>query len=137
LALAIDDGPWVIAGDESAIPAIGTLLDALPPGAQAQVYIEVEDERDEIDLDTPVAAKMTWLHRGGVAAPGALLHDAVVTATISAGTKVWVACEAKAVRGIRRALLGADRVEVGALVTRGYWRAGEENHPDHDYGEDV
>ena len=22
------------------------------------------------------------------------------------------------------------------LVTRGYWRAGEQNHPDHDYGED-
>ena len=23
-----------------------------------------------------------------------------------------------------------------SLVTRGYWRAGEQNHPDHDYGED-
>ena len=25
---------------------------------------------------------------------------------------------------------------VAQLVTRGYWRAGEQNHPDHDYGED-
>jgi NADPH-dependent ferric siderophore reductase len=137
LALGIDDGPWVVAGDESAIPAIGTLLEALPSGAEAEVYIEVEDEGDEIDLDGPVAAKITWLHRARAAAPGALLHDAVVTATISAGTKVWVACEAKAVRGIRRALLEAGRVEVGSLVTRGYWRAGEEDHPDHDYGEDA
>jgi NADPH-dependent ferric siderophore reductase len=137
LALGLDDGPWVIAGDESAIPAIGTLLEALPPGAEAEVYIEAEDEGDEIGIDGPVAAKVTWLHRGGVSAPGALLHDAVVTATISAGTKVWVACEAKAVRGIRRALLEAGRVDVGSLVTRGYWRAGEENHPDHDYGDDA
>ena len=35
LALEIDDGPWVIAGDESALPAVGQLLEALPPGAQA------------------------------------------------------------------------------------------------------
>jgi NADPH-dependent ferric siderophore reductase len=137
LALDVDDGPWVIAGDESAIPAIGTLLDALPPGAQAEVYIEVEDGGDEIELDGPVAAKITWLHRGGAAAPGALLHDAVASATIPAGTKVWAACEARAVRGIRRALLDGGRVEVGSLVTRGYWRAGEENHPDHDYGDDA
>ena len=48
LALEIDDGPWVIAGDESALPAIGQLLEALPAGAEAAVYIEVEDEGDEI-----------------------------------------------------------------------------------------
>jgi NADPH-dependent ferric siderophore reductase len=137
LALEIDDGPWVIAGDESALPAIGQLLEALPPGAEASVYIEVEDEGDEIDLEGPVAAKFSWLHRGGAAAPGALLLDAVATATISPGAKVWVACEAKAVRAIRRALLEADRVGAGSLVTRGYWRAGEQDHPDHDYGEDA
>jgi NADPH-dependent ferric siderophore reductase len=137
LALDIDDGPWVIAGDESAIPAIGTLLEALPPGAAAEVYFEVEDEGDEIDLEGPVAAKINWLHRVGTAAPGALLHDALATATMEAGAKVWVACEAKAVRSIRRALLEAKRVDVRSLVTRGYWRAGEENHPDHDYGDDA
>ena len=137
LALEIDDGPWVIAGDESAIPAIGQLLEALPTGAEAAVYIEVEDEGDEIDLVGPVAAKITWLHRVGAAAPGALLLDAVATTALSADTKVWVACEAKAVRGIRRALLEGSRVEPGSLVTRGYWRAGEEDHPDHDYGEEA
>jgi NADPH-dependent ferric siderophore reductase len=137
LSLEVDDGPWVIAGDESAIPAIGTLLDALPAGAVAEVYIEAEDGADEIDLDGPAAAKITWLHRAGRAAPGALLHDAVVAATIAAGTKVWVACEARAVRGIRRALLEADRVEARSLITRGDWRAGEANHPDHDYGDDA
>jgi NADPH-dependent ferric siderophore reductase len=137
LALDIDDGPWIIAGDESAIPAIGQLLEALPPGAEAAVYVEVEDRGDEIDLDGPAAAKITWLHRAGAAVPGALLHHAIAIATIPAGAKVWVACEARAVRGIRRALLEADRVEAGSLITRGYWRAGEEDHPDHDYGEDV
>jgi NADPH-dependent ferric siderophore reductase len=136
LALEIDEGPWVIAGDESAIPAIGTLLDALPSGADAEVYVEVKDEDDEVDLGGPPAARITWLHRG-TAVPGAPLHDAVVAATVSAATKVWVACEARTVRRIRRALLEAERVDVGSLVTRGYWQAGDENHPDHDYGEDA
>jgi NADPH-dependent ferric siderophore reductase len=137
LALEIDDGPWVLAGDESAIPAIGQLLEALPAKTEAAVFIEVEDRGDEIDLDGPVAATITWLHRDGTALPGAQLHRALEAATIPAGAKVWVACEARAVRGIRRALLEADRVEAGSLVTRGYWRAGEEDHPDHDYGEGV
>jgi NADPH-dependent ferric siderophore reductase len=136
LSLELDDGPWVIGGDESAIPAIGTLLDALPAGAAAEVYIEVEDETDEIDLHAGAAAKIKWLHRAGTAAPGGLLHDAVLAATINARAKVWVACEARTVRKIRRALLEAERVEARSLVTRGYWRAGEENHPDHDYGDD-
>jgi len=137
LALEIDDGPWVIAGDESAIPAIGQLLEALPPGADPVVYIEVEDEGDEMDLDGPVAAKITWLHRAGAAAPGALLLDAVATATFSAGTKVWVACEAKAVRrdppGPARSR--PDRSRVAGY--QGYWRPAREDHPDHDYGEDA
>jgi NADPH-dependent ferric siderophore reductase len=84
-----------------------------------------------------VATTITWLHRAGGAAPGVQLHRAIAVATIPAGAKVWVAGEPRAVRGIRRVLLEADRVEAGSLVTRGYWRAGEQDHPDHDYGQDV
>ena len=39
-------------------------------------------------------------------------------------------------RGMRRYFLGERRLPVSALVTRGYWRIGEANHPDHDYGDD-
>jgi NADPH-dependent ferric siderophore reductase len=47
-----------------------------------------------------------------------------------------VACEAAAMRGIRRYLIAERHLPAASLVTRGYWRAGEQNHPDHDYGED-
>jgi NADPH-dependent ferric siderophore reductase len=112
------------------------LLETLPPVAEAAVYIEVEHQDDEIDFDGPEAAKISWLHRDGTTVPGALLHHAVAIATIPARAKVWVACEARAVRGIRRALLEAGRVEAGSLVTRGYWRTGEKDLRDHDNGED-
>ena len=39
-------------------------------------------------------------------------------------------------RDIRRYLLADRKVPRDSLVTRGYWRVGEQNHPDHDYGDD-
>jgi NADPH-dependent ferric siderophore reductase len=57
-------------------------------------------------------------------------------ADIADGTRIWVACEAAAMRGIRRHFTSERGLPVSSLVTRGYWRIGEANHPDHDYGED-
>jgi NADPH-dependent ferric siderophore reductase len=39
-------------------------------------------------------------------------------------------------RDIRRFFIAERHRPPASLVTRGYWRAGEQNHPDHDYGED-
>lgn len=127
---------WWIAGDESALPAVGTLLDALPASAEAQVHLEVAGPEDEIPLTSQATTTITWHHRRRPGAWGAELYDAAANATITPGTSVWVACEASAIRRIRRQLLGEHRVPAAAMVTRGYWRAGVADHPDHDYGED-
>jgi NADPH-dependent ferric siderophore reductase len=134
-AVDLDAPRFWIAGDESALPAVGSLLDALPPGAAAEVHLEVAGPEDEFPLGGPAAAKVTWHHRRRPDAWGAELLDAAASATFPPGTQVWVACEASAVRAIRRRLLGEQRVPASALVTRGYWRLGEADHPDHDYGE--
>jgi NADPH-dependent ferric siderophore reductase len=136
LALSLDPGPWLIAGDESAIPAIGTLLDALPADAVADVYIETEGT-DSFRPPINDVSRLHVLHRAAASDPGSLLHQALQSAQPASGSTVWVACEAAAVRRIRRTLLDSGRVDVGRLVTRGYWRAGEANHPDHDHGEDA
>ena len=48
------DADWILlAGDESALPAIGTLLEALPAGSRAVAYIEVPEQADEQPFDTP------------------------------------------------------------------------------------
>jgi NADPH-dependent ferric siderophore reductase len=127
---------WWIAGDESAIPAVGTLLEALPASATAEVHIEVADADDEVKLAGPAKTEITWHHRRSPGAFGAELEEAARTAVIADGTKVWIACEAAAMRGIRRYFLSERRLPGSALVTRGYWRLGEANHPDHDYGDD-
>jgi len=131
---------WWLAADESAIPAVGTLLDALPETATAEVHIEVEGPSDEIVLESQAKTSITWHHRSARAASsaafGAELARAARDASIADGARAWVACEAAAMRDIRRYLLAERKVPRDALVTRGYWRVGEQNHPDHDYSED-
>ena len=137
MPLELGSGPWVIGGDESAIPAIGTLLDALPPHATAEVYIEAGENAHRIDRVGTRAAQVQWLDQSSPDHPGSRLHDALSTASIQPESNVWIACEAGAVRRIRRSVLDAGHVDPGRLVTRGYWRLGQADHPDHDYGEDT
>jgi len=127
---------WWIAGDESALPAIGTFLDALPGTAEAEVHIEVEDEDDVIKLPSKAAVAATWHHRYGSGEFGAELHQAARETEFANGTRIWVACESGAMRDIRRYLTRERDIPLSRMVTRGYWRLGESNHPDHDYGED-
>lgn len=131
-----DATKWWIAGDESALPAIATLLDVLPESAVADVHLEVEDSDDEVKLPSPATVSVTWHHRYGSGSFGAALEAAARSATFADGTKIWVACESGRMRDIRRHLTRERGIPVSQLVTRGYWRAGEQNHPDHDYGED-
>jgi NADPH-dependent ferric siderophore reductase len=127
---------WWIAGDESAIPAVGTLLDALPATALAEVHLEVEGPQDEMELPSPARTAITWHHRRAPDAWGAELYEAALGASLAAGTRIWVACEAAAMRRIRRHFTGDLGLPPHLLVTRGYWRLGAVNHPDHDYGDD-
>jgi len=125
---------WIIAGDESAVPAIGTLLDALPASAVDAVYVEGSKTAvgDAFSAGWP---PLNWLP-ADESAPGAALYDVLSDPATVQGSRVWVACESVAVRRIRQALFDRDRIDASHLVTRGYWRSGEVNHPDHDYGED-
>ena len=84
-----------------------------------------------------------WLHRGHDATTAGQLMEAALRAKpqwlqdhLAAG-RVYLACEAAAMRRIRTLLveeLGFTRQQV---VGRGYWKLGILNHPDHDYGEDA
>jgi NADPH-dependent ferric siderophore reductase len=127
---------WWLAADESAIPAVATLLEALPASATADVHIEVADADDEIRFDSAAKTSVTWHHRRDARAFGAELEEAARSAEIPGGGRIWVACEATAMRGIRRHFTRERGLPAGSLVTRGYWRLGEADHPDHDYGED-
>jgi NADPH-dependent ferric siderophore reductase len=48
----------------------------------------------------------------------------------------WVGLEAAAMRAVRRHLLGVRGLDREQVYTRGYWKLGVADHPDHDTGED-
>lgn len=130
----------LLAGDESALPALGTILEWLPADALADVYIEVANAEEKQQLASNAVVSLQWLYRSMEGEPpvGRLLADALLDlAQLTEYDAIWVACEADIMRMIRRRFLYERQVDRTSLVTRGYWKAGVANHPDHDMGEDV
>ncbi|MEM8902684.1 MAG: siderophore-interacting protein [Actinomycetota bacterium] len=118
------DAPWyLMAGDESAIPAIAASLEQVPAGRDCFVFLVVDDERHELPLDTPGELRCTWLHRLGVDAPAELLVGAVAAATFPAGhPDVFVHGEAGEIRAVRRHLLADRGIERDQTSISPYWR---------------
>src|SRR5690606_34476426 len=137
-AWSIDpEADWYLLGaDESALPALATILEELPSGKQAYVYVEVTDEGEHQTLKSPAKVEVTWLHRGGQE-PGSLLEASFRDFAVPAGDgRVWVGCEAGVMRRIRSHLLTEKGMTKDRIHTQGYWKQGTENHPDHDVGQE-
>ena len=74
----------LLAGDETAAPAICAILETLPEDRTAQAFIEVPDADDRFALDLPSTAQVAWLPRSG-APVGARLVPAVTAWAGEAG----------------------------------------------------
>lgn len=114
---------FVLAGDESAVPAIRTLIPALPTSASAEVIVEVADPSDPPELPHRPGVSVRFV-RVGHDTPGNSLVDAVTHTHIDAATRVWVAGEAAAVQRIRSHLFDTRGVPRAHAVVRGYWKHG-------------
>ncbi|HEX2902434.1 MAG TPA: siderophore-interacting protein [Jatrophihabitans sp.] len=118
--LPVPQADWLIAlADESGLPAIGALAEAIGPRPLA-VYAEIADLGEQYPL--PGNVEVRWLARDGVAAGSAeLMLAAVAGHAAPAGRGYgYVLGESRAVVSVRDALarLGLDRADVYA---KGYW----------------
>jgi NADPH-dependent ferric siderophore reductase len=128
---------FLIAGDDSALPAIATILEALKQETKARVYIEVGGPDEEIELDSAADIDVTWLHRKREGEVGRLLARTLTDALIDGSARVWLGCEAGIMREVRRQLLLERGLAREAMHTHGYWKLGGANHPDHDLGQEI
>jgi len=139
-AYAIDAaaGAFLLAADETAIPAMATILADLPPALPVQVFVELSELSQAAALDVAhPGASFHWLVRGAFdPTPGALLEAAVRGAMLPTDARVYVACESGAMRRIRRHFLQERQFPAAQLTTRGYWKQGATDHPDRDFGEE-
>ncbi|GIJ81065.1 NADPH-dependent ferric siderophore reductase, contains FAD-binding and SIP domains [Micromonospora phaseoli] len=72
-------GCLLLAGDETAVPAISGICERLPLDARGRVLLEVPDAADALRLVTPPGIEVTWLPRG-TGAYGSRLVAAVAAA---------------------------------------------------------
>jgi NADPH-dependent ferric siderophore reductase len=115
---------FLLAGDESAIPAISQLLEWLPSGADIRVIVEVADPEGRAPLPSHPLATVDWVELSAGAPPGDALVDAVESFEIPDGWRVWAAGEAAAMFRIRKHLFDSLGLERKHATVRGYWKHG-------------
>ncbi len=120
---------FLLAGDESALPAISLILPLLPPAASLTVIVEVADDRARLPLAWSRRAAedpdLRWVLNTGDD-PGARLVDEV-TAWLTADRatsdlRLWVAGEAASVQRIRRFAFEELAMARSKATIRGYWK---------------
>ena len=132
----------LLLADDSALPAVENILAALPASADVKVLLEVISASEERKLTSRASISVQWLPRGtDHRSAGQTLEKAVLALhaaqPIAPGTKIYLACEAAAMRRIRKVLTDQLGIDRSNIVGRGYWKLDAINHPDHDYGEDA
>ena len=126
--LPADADRGLLAGDEAALPAVAAILDSLPAGLPAQVFLRIADPDHRQRLTTAAAATVHWI-RGDHAA----LTAAVVDAELPADRLyAWIAGEAAQVRALRRHLVGERGLSCRAVTFMGYWRRGRTEDDDEE-----
>ncbi|MEL6892183.1 MAG: siderophore-interacting protein [Actinomycetota bacterium] len=118
-----DARTFLLAGDETAMPAIGQLLEWIEPDRAIDVHIEVRSAAARIELPGHPGATVTWYEAGADAAPG----DSVVAAVQSIDRlpdAIWVAGEAAAVQRLRKHLFDDRGLPRRRVTARGYWKLG-------------
>jgi NADPH-dependent ferric siderophore reductase len=125
----------LLAGDETALPAIAAALEALPETAIGKAFIEVAGPADEIPLTAPESVDVSWVYRGGRAdlvpedragdfAP--LIEAVTTTEWLPGQVHVFIHGEAQAVMHNLRPYIRKERdVDAKwASSISGYWRRG-------------
>ncbi|MFG1961200.1 siderophore-interacting protein [Nonomuraea sp. NPDC049028] len=152
-----DTGAVLIAGDETAVPAICSILERLPVGYEGEALMEVPCADDFLPVETASGVKVTWLARADEER-GALLVPAVRAAAdrllpplptpdsfqdIDVDVEelwevpeeapygplyAWLAGEAAVIKSLRRHLVAERGMDKRAVAFMGYWRLGRAEH---------
>jgi NADPH-dependent ferric siderophore reductase len=122
-----DDFDWyLLAGDETALPAIGRRLMELPANARAIVAVEVADVDEEQRFESQARLDTIWLHRNG-AAPGTarLLEKVVPDLVLPRGDGyAWIAAEASTAKALRHHLVEQRGMKKSWVKAAAYWKHG-------------
>lgn len=106
-----------VAGDETALPAIGRLLEHWPTGVPGQVVIEVSRQSHRQDVPVPAGVTISW-----AGSPDDWVSTIEELPWPQGETFCWVAGETSTVRRVRNFLKSERMVGRENLDVTGYWR---------------
>jgi NADPH-dependent ferric siderophore reductase len=117
----------VVWGDETAVPAASAIVESLPAGTRARVWLEVPHAGDIQDLATEADAEITWLVKeelGEEDSSSAL--EALRDAQLPPAERpyVWIAGESGCVKQLRRHFVRERGIDRRRVTFVGYWRRG-------------
>jgi NADPH-dependent ferric siderophore reductase len=113
---------YLLAGDETALPAIGRRIEELPRGTNILAFIEVADDTERQIFHTAANLEQRWIFRS----EGDRLVDVLRVAALPPGTGyAFVAGESATSAAIRDYLIDGRGMHPDHIKAAGYWRAGE------------
>ncbi|RWA69898.1 siderophore-interacting protein [Mesorhizobium sp.] len=116
----------LLVGDDTALPAIGRILEALAPSTCAEALVEVNGPEDRTALTEGDNITVHWLYRHGREAGCAGLLPAALRERDHAADNlyVWAGCEFADFREIRRIVRKEWGLPRDRHLVTAYWRRG-------------
>ncbi len=141
----------LLVGDETALPAVASILETLPEQYAGEAIVEIPCIEDAQELRAPRGVRVTCLPRNDRTRGAATLQALAATSpgthagavpdhgvdqtdddvlwetpsvSAAAGLYAWVAGEASVVKEVRRALVGPHGLPRDQVAFMGYWRQG-------------
>jgi len=126
----------MLAGDETAAPAICAILARLDRKATGIAMIEIPDDCDSRPTDAPAGVEVRWLARSEPDSDNLatavrdwslrLLATAPEVDDLKCGGLYgWLAGESSLVKGLRRFLVSEAGIDRRQITFMGYWRRGQ------------
>lgn len=125
---------YLLAGDETALPALGRRIEELPAGAKILAIIEVDNPAEEQRFETKADLDIRYVHRNGAAAgTTTLVQEAIAAATFPEGEAyAYIAGEVTMAQAVRAHLTEVRGFRPDYIKAAGYWRLGvADAHEDH------
>ncbi|PZO68217.1 MAG: siderophore-interacting protein [Paracoccus denitrificans] len=119
--LPFDRDWYLIAGDETALPAIQRIMERFPATARGEVILQVESDAERQQMTGPEGVRVSWLMRPDT------LADAVAGITPpndAVSPYVWVGTEDDDFRKLRRFVRDDLHLTKGQHNVVAYWKKG-------------
>lgn len=122
---------WVLlAGDETALPAIAHCLEKLPKDLPATVVIEVAQPSHRQELDSVASVDVTWLYRSENSGRSRLVETVQSAQWREGQPYLWIAGEASTIKPLRRWAKQDREIAKEFVEIAGYWKKRDTPAPD-------